>query len=136
MATFQVVVGDPESGDSYQFEVSDQDANRFLGKELGDEVEGSAVGLDGYTLVITGGSDSAGRPMRDDVTGPNLREVLLEGRSTGYRPDRDGERRRVSVRGREVGDEIAQLNARIVEAGETSIEDLLSGDDGDAEPDE
>lgn len=133
MATFQVVVGDPESGETYQFEVSDQDANRFLGKELGDEVDGSAVGLDGYTLEITGGSDSTGRPMRDDVTGQNLREVLLDGRSTGYRPDRDGERRRVSVRGREVGEAVAQLNAKIAEAGDTSIEELLADDGAESD---
>lgn len=133
MATFQVVVGDPESGETYQFEVSDQDATRFLGKELGDEVDGSAVGLDGYTLEITGGSDSTGRPMRDNVPGQNLREVLLEGRSTGYRPDRDGERRRVSVRGREVGEAVAQLNAKIAEAGETSIEELLADDGAESD---
>ena len=69
MPTFQVVVGDPDSGDSYQFDVDGQAADRFIGKELGEEVDGSAVGLDGYTLELTGGSDDAGRPMREDVSG-------------------------------------------------------------------
>ncbi|NIQ59493.1 MAG: 30S ribosomal protein S6e, partial [Gemmatimonadetes bacterium] len=76
MAEFQVVVGDPETGDSYQFEVADADANRFLGRTLGEEVDGGAVGLDGYTLALTGGSDTAGRPLRADVGGSNLREIL------------------------------------------------------------
>lgn len=129
MAAFQVVVGDPETGDTYQFDVEDQDANRFIGLELGDEVDGSAVGLDGYTLEITGGSDDAGRPMRDDLPGGNLREILLAERSTGYRPSRDGERRRVSVRGREVTDAVAQLNATVTARGDQSVEELL----GDAD---
>ncbi len=130
MATFQVVVGDPETGDSYQFEVDDQDANRFTGRELGDEIDGSVVGLDGYTLELTGGSDTAGRPLRADVAGSGLGEVLLKERTTGYRPVRDGERKRVTVRGREITDEVVQINARVTEQGDTAIPVLL----GEEEP--
>ncbi|MFB6219258.1 MAG: 30S ribosomal protein S6e [Halobacteriaceae archaeon] len=124
MATFAVVVSDPETGHSYQVEIDGQDANRFLGREIGDEVDGGAVGLDGYTVEITGGSDAAGRPMREDVSGSALTDVLLAG-GTGFNPTRDGERRRVTVRGREVGDEIAQLNVRIAERGDGDVDDLL-----------
>lgn len=129
MAAFTVVVGDPETGETYQFDVEDQDANRFIGLGLGDEVDGATVGLDGYTLELTGGSDDAGRPMRADLPGGNLREILLAERSTGYRPTRDGERRRVSVRGAEVTDATAQLNASIVERGDQSIDELLGNAD-------
>ena len=137
MATFQVVVGDPDTGEAHGIEVDGQDANRFLGRELGDEVDGTAVGLDGSTLEITGGSDAAGRPLRADVSGPNLRDVLVAERSTGYKPDRGGERRRVTVRGREIGEEVVQINVQIAEHGDRSIEELLgSGEDEDAEGDE
>lgn len=132
MPTFQVVVGDPDTGDSYQFDVDGQAANRFVGKDLGEEVDGSAVGLDGYTLTLTGGSDDAGRPMRDDVAGPALREILVAGRSTGHKPERDGERQRVTVRGSEVSDATVQINARITERGEADVATLL-GDDDDSE---
>lgn len=131
MAAFQVVVGDPETGDTYQFDVEDQAANRFVGRELSDEIDGGAVGLDGYTLELTGGSDDAGRPMRTDLPGPNLRSVLLTHRDTGYRPSRDGERRRVSVRGREVTEAVAQINAQIVARGDQSVEELLDTADSD-----
>ena len=131
MAVFQVVVADPETGDTRQFEIDDQDANRFLGKELGETVDGTAVGLDGYTLELTGGSDAAGRPMREDIAGTNLREVLVAGRTTGYHPSRDGERKRVTVRGREVTEDIAQINAKISEYGDTSISELLEAEDSD-----
>ena len=114
MAEFKVVVADPESGNTYQTEVDGQDANRFIGRELGEEVDGAAVGLDGFTLELTGGSDVSGRPMRTDVSGSGLKELLLEG-GVGYKPNRDGERKRVTVRGREVSGETAQINVKVVD---------------------
>ncbi|WP_458206781.1 30S ribosomal protein S6e [Haladaptatus sp. NG-SE-30] len=134
MANFQVVVADPDSGTAYQREIEGQDANRFLGRSIGDDVDAGAVGLDGYTVEITGGSDKAGRPMRSDVAGPNLKDVLLEG-GTGYNPKRDGERRRISVRGKEVSEEVAQLNVTITERGDQSVEELY-GEGDESEDDE
>ena len=124
MATFTVVVGDPDNGTAHQVDVEGQDGNRFIGRSIGEEVDGSAVGLDGYTLTITGGSDDTGRPMREDVAGPDLNEVLATG-GTGYRPTREGERRRITVRGREVSDDIRQINAEITERGDGDVEELL-----------
>ncbi|MFC6729304.1 30S ribosomal protein S6e [Natronoarchaeum mannanilyticum] len=132
MASFQVVVADPETGATYQRDVDGQDANRFIGRSLGQDVDGGAVGLDGYTLELTGGSDDAGRPMREDVDGPDLREVLLTG-GVGYDPSRDGERKRVTVRGAEVGDAVAQINAKITGRGSTDVEELLGEGGEDAE---
>ena len=128
MVEFTVAVSDPESGMTHQVDVSDQDANRFIGKNIGEEVDGGAVGLPGYALEVTGGSDNAGRPMREDVRGSELKSVLLEG-GTGYDPDREGERKRVTVRGREVSDDTRQINARIVGRGGDSVEELLGSDE-------
>ena len=130
MATFNVVVSDPETGRSFTREIEGQDANRFLGREIGESVDGSAVGLDGFSVEITGGSDDAGRPMRPDVKGADLSEILLTG-GVGYNPDRDGERRRVTVRGREVGEAIAQLNIKVAE-GDGSVAVAL----GEEEPED
>ncbi|WP_254861915.1 30S ribosomal protein S6e [Halovivax gelatinilyticus] len=132
MATFSVVLGDPESGQAYQLEAEGQDANRFMGKSIGDDVDGSALGLDGYTLEITGGSDETGRPMHAGVAGSNLKEVLMRETETGYNQQRDGERRRITVRGREVADDVSQINVTVAEAGSAPVADLL-GDDEDAE---
>ncbi|GGI97053.1 hypothetical protein GCM10008995_03740 [Halobellus salinus] len=123
MAEFQVVVSD-ETGHTEQFEVDGQDANRFLNRDLGSEVDGGAVGHDGVTLELTGGSDEAGRPMRADVAGPELKELLLEG-GVGYHPSSDGERKRVTVRGRQISEATAQINAQMI--------DGTFGDDEDAE---
>lgn len=124
MADFQVVVADPEDGEAYQFEIEGQSTNRFMSREIGETVDGGAVGLDGYELEITGGSDVTGRPMREDVTGTGLAELLLDG-GTGFEPTRDGERRRVTVRGREISEDTRQINGKIVGRGEQPVEDLL-----------
>lgn len=109
MATFQLVVSDPDSGTTYQDEIDGQDATRFIGRSLEEDVE-----FEGLTLELTGGSDETGRPMRTDVPGTSLRELLLEG-GVGYEPNRDGERKRVTVRGAEIDDDVAQINAAVVE---------------------
>lgn len=123
MAELRVVVSDTEDGESYQVEA---DATPFLGREVGDEVDGGSVGLDGYTLEITGGSDDTGRPLRGDVEGQGVSEVLVSG-GTGFNPTREGERRRVSVRGRVIGDAVVQVNTKIVERGDGDVESLLYG---------
>lgn len=128
MADFQVVVGDPDDGTSYSFEVDGQDANRFIGRSIGETVDADAIGLDGYELEITGGSDTSGRPMREDVRGPRTKEILLAG-GIGFEPTVDGERKRVTVRGNEIGEETRQINASISTRGDTAIDELLAEDE-------
>lgn len=132
MAEFQVVVADPEDGTTHQFDVEGQDANRFIGRALGEEVDGNAVGLDGYSLELTGGSDNAGRPMRPDVAGTGIKRILLTG-GVGYKPEREGERKRVTVRGSEVGEETRQINAKIAERGSQSVDELLGLEDDESD---
>lgn len=120
MASYILAVADPETGQTYRFEVDDADLS---GRTLGESIDGSLVGLDGYELELTGGSDAAGRPMRADVEGRQPTEILSTG-GVGYHPDRDGERRRVTVRGNEIGPETTQLNAKIISHGSESLEDL------------
>jgi len=133
MADFQIAVADPETGRSHRRDIEGQDANRFIGKSIGDEVDGGAVGLSGYTLEITGGSDETGRPMRPDVAGPNLKKILVAENGVGYKPDRDGERKRVTVRGREISDVTSQVNVAVAEAGSQSIEELFGADDDESD---
>ena len=131
MAELKLVVSDPDTGNTYQTDVDGQDANRFIGRSLGEEVDGDVVGLSESTLQLTGGSDAAGRPMREDVSGSNLKQLLLEG-GVGYHPEKDGERRRVTVRGAEFSEESAQVNAKVV-----GVEDVAAAfGEGDDESEE
>lgn len=123
MANYIVVVADPDAGRSYQFEAQDVDLS---GRRLGETLAGDELGLPGYELEFTGGSDAAGRPMRADVAGRQPTEVLSAG-GTGFRPTRDGERKRITVRGNEIGSETTQLNVKVLEHGDEPLEDLLGG---------
>jgi len=128
MAEFKVVVADPETGETVQREVDGQDANRFLGRDVGDTLDGDAVGLSEFTIEITGGSDETGRPMRADVSGTRLKELLLEG-GVGFKPSREGERKRITVRGSEVAADIAQINVSVVDGdGDGDVAAALADD--------
>jgi small subunit ribosomal protein S6e len=135
MADFKIVVSDPETGDTFQRDVEGQDANRFLGRTLGEEVDGGAVDLDGFTLELTGGSDKAGRPMRVDVPGTSLKELLSTG-GVGYKPNRDGERKRITVRGGEISDDTVQINAKVLDGGDVAAALGEGDEDDEAESDE
>lgn len=117
----QITVG-TEEGETFQKEIEEN--SQLIGKQIGDTFEGDIIGLNGYTLKVTGGSDRQGFPMRKSIEGAERTKVLL-GDGTGIREDGEGVRKRKSVRGNTVSAEIQQLNTRVVESGDKSIEELL-----------
>ena len=68
---FKVVVSD--KAETYQIEA--EDAKQIVNLSIGDEFDGDIIGLPGYSLKITGGSDKNGFPMRKDVDGPRRVKV-------------------------------------------------------------
>ncbi len=121
----QVVISDPKTGKAYKVEGKDTEASAsFIGKRIGDVVDADILGLGGYFLEITGGSDEDGMPMRKDVSGTARKRILITS-PPGYRPKEQGKRRRKSVRGNEISTEISQINVRIKEYGTKPIEELL-----------
>ena len=62
---FKVVVS--QGAETHQIEVDETKA--FNGLTIGEEFDGGLVGLDGYTLKVTGGSDKNGFTMKKDVSG-------------------------------------------------------------------
>ncbi|MEM2924103.1 MAG: 30S ribosomal protein S6e [Methanocellales archaeon] len=124
MVEFRVVISDPKTGKARQVVVSGAKATKFIGKQIGSEIDGEVLGLIGYKLIITGGSDRDGLPMRKDLPGGKKYRVLLAG-GTGYHPDKEGKRDRKGLRGREITLDIGQINMKIVEYGPKTIEELL-----------
>jgi len=124
MAVFKFVVSDPQTRKSYQVEVDQSKARGIIGKKIGEEFNGEIVGLPGYKLVITGGTDKDGFPMHPSVPGPGRHRVLLAGPPC-FHPTKKGERRRKTVRGNTISEDIVQINCKIVQKGEKPIEELL-----------
>lgn len=131
MAEFKAVISDPKTGKTYQTLVTGLNANSLIGKKIGDEFDGIFVSLAGYKLVLTGGSDKDGFPMRRDFVGTTRKKILIT-KSTGFRPKNRGVRRRKSVRGNTISANISQVNMKITSYGPKSVEDLLSEGKGDA----
>ncbi|MDD1672134.1 MAG: 30S ribosomal protein S6e [Methanomicrobiales archaeon] len=120
MVEFKVMVSDPKSGRAYPMTVSGGAAGIFVGRKIGDEVDGGPIGLTGYKLQITGGSDRDGTPARKDLSGMGRKRILLSG-GVGFKPVHDGERRRKFVRGNEITTEFVQINAKVTTHGEKAL---------------
>ncbi len=114
MAKFKVIVSDPEAGTSKVVELEEARAAPFIGRRLGETLDGSVVDLPAHTVQILGGSDKDGVPMRGNVHGGVRRRVVLSG-GAGFNPKKKGERKRKTVRGNIITDEIVQINMKIVE---------------------
>ena len=148
--SFKAVINDTKpsaKGRSFSVEITGSNFNHFLGKKIGDSVEGMFVGegeisLNGYKLQITGGSDKTGRPMRSELEGGNVKSILITA-GTGYKGKRyvkknskiyrykyDGLRRRRNLRGNTISTDTRQLNLKVLEYGKKSLGSIL-GDEED-----
>ncbi len=114
MVEFKLVISNPEDGTSKTVVVKDELAHVFIGLKIGDFVDGALFGYPNKKLIITGGSDKSGIPMRPDVQGGGKKYVLLAG-PPGYHPKRKGERRKKLVRGNTITEDIVQINLVIKE---------------------
>jgi small subunit ribosomal protein S6e len=114
MAKFKVIVSDPEAGTSKVVELEETRATPLIGRKISEVVDGAIVDLPAHKLKIMGGSDKDGVPMRPSVHGGVRRRVVLSG-GVGFNPNNKGERKRKTVRGNVITDEIVQVNTKIVE---------------------
>lgn len=124
MADFKVVLSDPKTGRAYNVTASGGAANALTGRKIGDEVDGGALGLQGYRMKITGGSDRNGTPARKDLPIAGRRKILLAG-GLGFKPVMDGQRRRKSMRGSEIGSDFVQINATVVSYGDKPLDEIF-----------
>ncbi len=113
MPEFKIVVSDPTTGKAKQIAVSGEKARVLIGMKIGDIIDGELIGIPKKKLQITGGSDSSGFPMRPDIPGGRKMRILLSGRP-GYRPREKGIRKRKTVRGNIITEDIIQINMKIL----------------------
>jgi len=109
MAKFQLIISDPKNGSCKKIEVEGAKAQTFIGRKIGEVLDGSAAGISGARLMVKGGSDKDGTPMRPDVHGGVKTSILLSD-GVGLRNEEKGIRLRKLVRGNTVTEDIFQLN--------------------------
>jgi small subunit ribosomal protein S6e len=133
MVDFKVVVNDTKKGKSHQVEVSGHHANSLIGKKIGDEVDGIFISLPGYKLQISGGTDKDGFTMRADLPGVGRRRLLLS-ESRGFKAQEGGMRKKKSVRGNTVSQDIVQINMKVTKYSSRPIDSLIKSSEK-SEPD-
>lgn len=124
MVEFKVVVNDTKNGKSHQIQVSGHHANSLIGKKIGDEVDGIFISLPGYKLQITGGTDKDGFAMKSDLPGMVRRKLLLSN-GKSFHAIEDGMRKKKSIRGNTIGQEIVQINMKVTKHSSKPINQLL-----------
>ncbi len=120
MAEFKVNFGEPKTGKTKKFVVSEEQANTFLNKKIGDKIKGDDFGYPGYEFEITGGSDYCGFPMRKDVEG-NTRKRILIVSGIGIRKNKAGRKVRKTVAGNTIYEKTAQINLKVLKIGKENV---------------
>jgi small subunit ribosomal protein S6e len=123
MVEFKLVVS--EGAASFAKTVSEPQSAGFLGKSIGESVGGDLIGLTGYTLKITGGTDRSGFPLRGDVPGSRQVRVLVSD-GFGFDAPRRGMRRRRTFRGGAVSEDTVQINLTVEQKGGKPLAELLA----------
>jgi len=112
-------------------EVDDERKLRvFYEKRISDEVPGDSLGdeFKGYVFRISGGHDKQGFAMKQGVAVNHRVRLLLDGASGQYNPHRHGERRRKSVRGCIVANDLSVLSLVIIKRGPADLAGLTDAD--------
>ena len=122
MVEFKLVISD--AAKSYPRAVQDPQSAGFLGKRIGESVGGELLGLGGYTLRITGGTDRSGFPLRPDLPGGRQVRIFV-GEGFGFHAPRPGMRKRRTFRGGAISEETVQINLVVEQKGSQPLSELL-----------
>ncbi len=132
MVDFKIVLSDPATGKAYNIDATGGAAGSLMGKRIGDEIDGTPFGFEGYKLKVTGASDRNGTPARKSLPIAGRRRVLVSG-GVGFHPVLDGERRRKMVRGSEITADFVQINTVVSKEGSKSLASYFAPAEAPAE---
>jgi len=132
---FKFVVASPETRKSYKIEVDQEKTAGLIGKKIKDRFNGDLIGLKGYEIEITGGTDKDGFPMHPQVHGTGRKRIVLSNPPC-FHPERKGQRKRKTVVGNALSTSIIQVNCKIIKKGSEPIEKLLGKEEKDVPKEE
>ncbi|MEK6868585.1 MAG: 30S ribosomal protein S6e [Nanoarchaeota archaeon] len=123
MAGFKINIADPKDGKCYKTEVKDAHAAPFMGLNIGEKIEGSKVGIDGYEFQVTGGTDYCGFPMRKGILGVRKKMVIYPG--VGFRGGLKGMKKRKTICGHKINESITAINIKVTKEGTKKLSELF-----------
>ena len=124
-------IANPSTGAMKVVDVDDEKIlQHFYDKRMSQEVEGELLSdeFKGYIFRISGGNDKQGFPMMQGVLANQRVRLLMSKGFCYYRPRRDGERKRKSVRGCIVGPDLSVINLVVVKKGENDVPGLTDAE--------
>lgn len=122
-------ISNPATGAQKLIDIEDDKKLRpFMDKRISQEVDASCLGDEwkGYIVKITGGNDKQGFPMKQGILTNNRVRLLLAKGHSCYRERRSGERRRRSVKGCIVDNNLSVLSLVVMKKGEQEIDGLTN----------
>ncbi|MGC8568305.1 MAG: S6e family ribosomal protein [Candidatus Micrarchaeia archaeon] len=119
----KITYSDAKTGRSTQIEIAQEQSSIFIGKKIGDIIDGSLLGLDGYKFKITGGTDDSGFPLTKRLEGTAKKKVLKLKSKSGREK---GTYERITVRGDTISADTNQVNLVITEYGPKSVDEIFS----------
>ena len=133
MAGFKVNIADPKDGKCYKTEVKDAHAAPFIGLDIGEKIEGSKIGIDGYEFQVTGGTDYCGFPMRRGILGVRKKIVIYPG--VGFRGGLKGMKKRKTICGHKINESITAINIKVTKEGAKKLSEMFGKkEEGRQEP--
>ena len=101
-----------------------EDGSTLLGRKLGESINGDLIGLSGYELKISGGSDSSGFPMRPGLETSGKKKIYAKS-GVGIKTRFKGNYIRKTVAGNTIGQRTVQVNFSVLKEGKKSLVDLF-----------
>ena len=123
MAGFKVNIADPKDGKCYKAEVKNAHASPFMGLNIGEKVEGSKIGIDGYEFQVTGGTDYCGFPMRKGILGVRKKMVIYPG--VGFKGGLKGMKKRKTICGHKINESITAINIKVTKEGTKKLSEMF-----------
>ncbi len=119
---YRLVIGDSKTKRTFKAELKGMDAEQLSGKKIGDTFRGELIGLQGFELQITGGTDRAGIAMYKNLDGIGRRRLLLKEPPLYHVPKKfKGKLKKKTVRANTIGNDIVQVNCKITKWGDADL---------------
>lgn len=105
----------------------ESDSEAFIGKSIKENIDGEDFNSDlkGYVFEIAGASDKAGLPALESVEGVGLKGLLLKRGKAMRTASPKGLRRRKSIRGKVLSENISQINLKVVKSGGKKLDEIF-----------
>jgi len=124
MADLKLVINDVKTGRSFQKVIAEAESSYLRGRKIKETIQGDNIGMKGYELIVTGGSDTSGFPMRFDVEGQGRKKPLLT-KGPGVRIKVKGMKTRKTLAGNTISSATAQINLKIMKYGTKSVNEIF-----------